>query len=304
MMLYKYRAPVNFSNPDSGYTARIFIDSQLYFAKLSTFNDPFEGLIELEVHQSKEEAIDRHFRVLRSRERARDVLSNPFPFTWNNAKSTIDKIFEKVIAGEYIDHNKYYKEVMDDYGVLALCENPDNLLLWAHYATEHRGLCLGFEWAETKLPKAEEVIYQTNYRKIDFWFHTEDELAQIALLQKSSDWSYEREHRSIWKPLYEEYEEFRPDENYFKKLKEIKDSSFLKEQLKRDYTFAYQRVKNVGHGAKTFQKNSLKEVIFGLRMTKNERKQHIDFITSLGYRPEFKIAKRATEQYKLQITSA
>ncbi|MFI3045905.1 DUF2971 domain-containing protein [Pseudomonas coronafaciens] len=41
-----------------------------------------------------------------------------------------------------------------------MAENPDNLLLWAHYASNHNGMCLGFEWDETGLPPAEEVIYQ------------------------------------------------------------------------------------------------------------------------------------------------
>ncbi|MEL6438290.1 MAG: DUF2971 domain-containing protein [Cyanobacteria bacterium J06621_8] len=195
---------------------------------------------------------------------------------------------------------------MDDYGVLALCENPDNLLLWAHYAAEHRGLCLGFEWDETQLPQAKEVIYQTNYRKIDYWLHTEDELAQIALLQKSSDWSYEREYRSICKPSYKEYESYEPDENCNKELAEARDNNypdFLRKKIKRKYTFARQQTEKSGYGAKPFAKESLKEVIFGLRMTQDERDKHIRSITLLGYKPEFKIAKRATERYKLQISS-
>ncbi|MEL6438291.1 MAG: hypothetical protein AAFQ80_03390 [Cyanobacteria bacterium J06621_8] len=98
MMLYKYRAPIDLSNPDDCYTFKIFKDSQLYFAKLSTFNDPFEGLIELEAHPLKAEAIDRHFRVLRFRERERKVTPKPFSETWYDAQSNINRIFDKVIA--------------------------------------------------------------------------------------------------------------------------------------------------------------------------------------------------------------
>ena len=85
MLLYKYRSPINFLDTTSCNTARIFKDSQLYFASLSTFNDPFEGLIELDTTASKEEAIDRHWRVLRTRYRSKNILK-PVSKSWDDAK--------------------------------------------------------------------------------------------------------------------------------------------------------------------------------------------------------------------------
>jgi hypothetical protein len=304
MLLYKYRSPINFLDTTSCNTARIFKDSQLYFASLSTFNDPFEGLIELDTTASKEEAIDRHWRVLRTRYRSQNIhILKTVIKSWHDAAFNVDRYYEKIIAGD-INFFEYYKTLMNEYGVLSLSEMPDNLLLWAHYANNHCGLCLGFEWSETDLPRADEVVYQTNYRKIDCWLHTEDELAQIALLQKSSDWSYEREYRSICEPTYNVSSNYEPDENCLAELKAAQeknlDEYFIKE-IKNKYTFSYRQVEKTGYGAKHFPKESLKEVIFGLRMTKEERNQYICWINSLGYYPKFKFAERAPERYKLQL---
>lgn len=305
-MLYKYRNPIDLSKPEECRTGQIFLNSKLYFSQLSKFNDPFEGQIDLDVNQPIEEAIDRHYRVLRTRKRSKTtVVPSPPTSTWHNAKKNVEKIYEEVIAGNNTDLEGYYKNYMDNYGILALSKKRDNLLLWAHYADNYRGLCLGFEWAETDLPQAKEVIYQTNYRKTDFWFHTEDELAQIALFQKSSDWSYEQEYRSICEPVYEYYQSFNPDDSYHNKLKQAVENDcdiHMIDRIKLDYNFNYQRVKESGYGAKKFNKKSLREVVFGLHMNEDTRNEHISLITDKGFEPIFYVADRSPKRYELQLT--
>lgn len=206
----------------------------------------------------------------------------------------------------YIDHDRYYRDMIDSFGIVSLAENPDNLLLWAHYASNHYGMCLGFEWDETGLPPAEEVIYQNRYRTFEYYSHTEAELAAISLLQKSADWAYEREWRSVAKPQLEYVNRFRADEHYEKELMELRSNpdraSYYSEQnLKEKYTFLEGKVKVEGSGPKAFTQSALKEVVFGMRMSQSDVEDHINAIESYGFKPKFFQARKNAKRYQVDI---
>ena len=44
-----------------------------------------------------------------------------------------------------------------------MTENPDNLLMWAHYARNHTGLCIEFDTSEDFLLATE--LYQVRYNE-------------------------------------------------------------------------------------------------------------------------------------------
>lgn len=167
-------------------------------------------------------------------------------------------------------------------------------------------MCLGFQWDETGLPAAEEVIYQTRYRTLEFYSHTEDELAAISLLQKSADWAYEREWRSVAKPEVDYDSKFMPDEHYDEELIKINSfpdhsAEFSRKQLKDKYTFKVSEVKAVGSGAKAFNKSALKEVVFGMRMSQSDVKSHISAIEGYGFKPKFFKARKNPKRYQVGI---
>lgn len=304
MLLYKYRTPIPFASAGICNTGKILQNSELYFARPSSFNDPYEAHIELDTSAPKDMAIISQFRVLRERERLRGA-TNTLQHTWQNARENVDRIYEAVRRDEYIDHQRYYKDTMDHNGVLSLCSESSNLLLWAHYAAEHRGLCLGFEWEETGLPPAQEVMYQTHYKKLDYWSHTESELADIAILQKSVEWSYEKEWRSISKPEYEFYKDLEKTSSFHHEMEQAKNTSFNPgysvERVKEKYTRIYKRVKVPGARPLRFVKNSLKEVIFGARMPRETVFAHVYYLEACGYSPRYKLAKQNRERYALDI---
>jgi hypothetical protein len=291
---------------DDDKTRRIFTTSSLYYAKASTFNDPFDAQVNIEVTSTKEEAIDRHWLILRERARGRGDMVAAVQTTYTNSKFNIDRIYDKVAAGEYIDHERYYRDMIDTLGMVALAEDRDNLLLWAHYGANHFGMCLGFEWDETGLPPAEEVIYQSRYRTLEYYSHTEDEIAAISLLQKSADWAYEREWRSVAKPEVEYVQRFMPDEHYQKELAELRAKSdhsldYFEKELKDRFTFLVREVKVQGSGPKTFAKDSLKEVVFGMRMSRSDIENQIKMIESNGFTPTFFWARKDPKRYAVDI---
>lgn len=310
-LLYKYRSPINFADTPHCNTARIFSGSALYYAKPSTFNDPFDGRISFDFGADKDEAYDLHFRVIRRRARER-AKTDPYATvpsvqqTWSQATKNVDSVMDMIVH-ERFDYARYYRDVMDHFGALALSAEKHNLLLWAHYASEHRGLCLGFDWGATGLPPASEMQYSTSYRKVDFWAHSEAELGAIALFQKSSEWAYEREFRSVNPARYEWYQKFTRDARSRKAMMEARADypgeagRELRKRVMRDHTYSYKKVKTEGFGALEFEKDALREVIFGERMKPDDVIQHIDFIRAGGFNPVFRRAVRNSERFQIDF---
>jgi len=167
-------------------------------------------------------------------------------------------------------------------------------------------MCLGFEWNETGLPAAEEVIYQNRYRTLEYYSHTEAEIAEISLLQKSADWAYEREWRSVAKPEVEYHSLFMPDEHYERELKDLRSKpnhslDYHEKELVKKFTFLVRNVKVEGSGSKAFHQSSLKEVVFGMRMNHVEVKSQIRMIEDLGFKPKFFMAHKNPNRYQLDI---
>jgi hypothetical protein len=88
------------------------------------------------------------------------------------------------------------------FGVLSLSESYDNLLMWSHYADQHRGFVIEFE--------SESEFLAPNYSKRIPSFLEKVEYNDLrphlsattinrpeALVRKASVWAYEREWRAI-----------------------------------------------------------------------------------------------------------
>ena len=62
-----------------------------------------------------------------------------------------NQIFEKMIR-------EFAFEKIEDYGIACFTTKNDNTLLWSHYADEHQGICLEFDfYEEIKLIKNNKI---------------------------------------------------------------------------------------------------------------------------------------------------
>jgi Protein of unknown function (DUF2971) len=52
------------------------------------------------------------------------------------------------------------------YGIVSFCEEPDNLLLWAHYGDSHRGIALGIQFDAENEPIKVEYLPENKRRTI------------------------------------------------------------------------------------------------------------------------------------------
>lgn len=130
-----------------------------------------------------------------------------------------------------LNFSQYLDLRMHHIGVISFTENKENLLMWAHYANEHKGIvagiahfprggcifenlfradsllssALGEEWSQFDgIPKPVSYRKGLRYRndKFDYDYSNisaegADRILYEVFLQKSDEWIYEQEHRVI-----------------------------------------------------------------------------------------------------------
>ncbi len=164
------------------------------------------------------------------------ALNDPFEGAFCNQNlDELASYFDENQAHDYvygdIPFSEYIKLKMHHIGVISLSENKENLLMWAHYANEHKGVVAGVVYkpevgsifenlfrADTYINssfgeefspfngKPKPVSYRKGLRyrndKFDFDYSNidaegADRLLYEVFMQKSDEWIYEQEHRVI-----------------------------------------------------------------------------------------------------------
>lgn len=148
------------------------------------------------------------------------LLNDPFEFAisseikrayrsyFKDNLKAIPHLDEKMLQ-DYLRHN------LRSIGIISLSETHRNLLMWAHYADEHKGFCIGVEDDYLNIPDVIEpnisaipvqnhpVKIKYDTKRFDLELHETslnnllNKLALSQLTVKSDDWMYEKEYRSI-----------------------------------------------------------------------------------------------------------
>ncbi|MDE1311747.1 DUF2971 domain-containing protein [Vibrio aestuarianus subsp. cardii] len=88
-----------------------------------------------------------------------------------------------------------------DHGIISFTEEKDNLLMWSHYADEHRGMVIEFDTEHSFFNSdANYKLLPVMYRKSRL-----NKLGKHLMepyFHKSNEWAYEKEHRLLLS-LYE-----------------------------------------------------------------------------------------------------
>ncbi|HDZ8837545.1 TPA: DUF2971 domain-containing protein [Aeromonas veronii] len=148
-----------------------------------------------------------------------EFLNDPFEI---NASENIYLSMKNHLASMAVD-DKAIEDLLDLFsetikimlsvnGVISLSETPRNSLMWAHYARQHNGICIGYKRDFLKHIKASDDLQivindprKVNYDNLRFEtdFHYKDnrnidrDSIIQHLLKKSDEWIYEKEHRCI-----------------------------------------------------------------------------------------------------------
>ena len=199
MKLYKYRG-FGKGSSDKQWTIKIISEQELFFSSIKAFNDPFDGKVNLRFDGKLNEIRAAQTRVQYTNNLVKDEKYEGI--TMNDSFDLVSsRITEEVIKNtEFKDGLKRrVQEIHDSKGVLALSSIPDNILMWSHYGDNHYGICFVFEWdtEDNVFGKYRKVKYQTHFDEVWSWLHTDDEIVDGIIYNKSIDWSYEKEFRIV-----------------------------------------------------------------------------------------------------------
>ncbi len=192
-ILYKYLKP-------NERALKSLETGQVWYSSPITFNDPFDGFLELPK--------SREFDDLKAIIGRNLSHSNPFgdfelgvsiTETPPGQTSTIVRRYRSTQSESEAELEAKIKS----RGLFCMSSDPANILMWSHYAQNHEGVCIGYELNEEsykKYAKLVEVNYSTNGDKpvLDPSDFSDTELAiEKIFTSKYGDWVYEKEWRFI-----------------------------------------------------------------------------------------------------------
>ncbi len=183
MMLYKYFPPERID---------ILHNLKIRLSQPAIYNDPFE-LSPLSYSMITEEQFNNIMPVLLQYH--------------GGPEDEIIKI-SKITYADFIADHSYVLSLIKEVvtcGSLALCltDVPNNLLMWAHYASCHNGFVIGFDTKHEffTCPKGsyslKRIAYQVQ-RPLVFFPYPDPSALYFT---KSLEWEYEKEWRLFRRPL-------------------------------------------------------------------------------------------------------
>ncbi|EJL6601152.1 DUF2971 domain-containing protein [Vibrio cholerae] len=170
-------------------------DGTMKFSSYDTFNDPFDCVVSYDLEEAENYMSSRKDLI----KAAGDKIGLSPAKRLQNRRVMLKRFEHSLVNG------KASRDIAKDWGVCCLSSRPDNILMWSHYADNHKGLLVEFTTDQNHIgivtdPEfyltAWPIEYTENMpvRKISV---RDFEAVKEQFLCKSMDWAYEKEHRCL-----------------------------------------------------------------------------------------------------------
>lgn len=185
--LYKYKHVDISDNTGKDRAKDLLLRSKLWLSSPNDFNDPFEMSANVIINASGDEK-RKYFKSVARNLGLNHIDSQKFVKKMSITNNNVLK--------------EYYKEsirkTFETIGVHCFSYDPRNILMWSHYANEHKGICVQIERVRDfkTLVQVVNVNYSNNYPSINFIKSSVDDIKN-TILNKSTDWKYEQECRIL-----------------------------------------------------------------------------------------------------------
>ena len=180
---YKYDAPTL-----SDLKSRAF-----WFSKPDSLNDPFDGKISFD-NRFNSEDLKRFLPRYRRYNRISEKQAKEKTQYIINKNGQVDTEFDKIWSNIL----KEADEKLRNSGVFCLSECDSSILMWSHYADNHKGFCVEFvrgpQNAFGDYGKTRPVRYRPDYPIIS---PLNPKAYDFKFYRKATDWGYEKEWR-LW----------------------------------------------------------------------------------------------------------
>jgi len=193
--LYKYRALA--SNEDIGRLRRMLLEGEVYLARGSEFNDPFDLSLRPSFEASNEQIRAYWDRDLK--------LRHP-RMTKKVRRNEIKKFIKKYRGDRGAEAlGLAHDRALNQHGIFCLCGNVTNTLMWSYYADGHRGVAVRFATrplvTATVLKGIGYMVFPVDYEDSQpvprFYTDTDEDYLRAVAATKSTDWRHEREVRLL-----------------------------------------------------------------------------------------------------------
>lgn len=275
-VLYKYISP--------GVLELILEHKKLKFSTPGEFNDPFDcnfsgylGTIDM----------DKLF------------LKN-LPRSWREKRSAIakmmkhDKVFDgfhEMVLNSIEDLRIHWDSYINQYRVLCLTPEKNNILLWSHYAVNHTGTVLGIDFSkESFFNEIKPVEYPVKNTMID------DYIKDTA----EAMFRYISNHKMGFDVAMEQIDTFMNNDDNMNGLvglfiKKLHPCFYVKKSFwsyEKEYRYVKLRDENDSEWL-GFDLNSVSEVVFGIKTSIAEQASIINLVKSYGLSiPIYKACKK------------
>lgn len=213
--LYKFRDV-------SEYSLGNLRDSTLYLSTANTFNDPYDSAINFDPQLGFSDNAVFIDKLGIPKDEAEKILSAPEPFkeiikftlkkdsSFSEEKADLLHSFIQTRRQEFCKEQLLNTNaaIQNSYKICSLSERLDSLPMWAHYAADHKGFVMEYDFnslsREDILLNCLWPVYYTGIFDASGIFKSLQEgkkfnnlAATLAALHKSPDWKYEAEWRIV-----------------------------------------------------------------------------------------------------------
>ena len=200
LFLYKY---FSYNQPYSLQNLRdVIVGSVLRLSSPSDFNDPFEMAAHFVMTATEDEKLARYESLVRQQA--------PH-LGWRAIQARIKELMAGTEAFFAPTWQRSLKNVRDSAGVCCFAGSAKNRLMWGHYASNHKGVCLQFERVLdiSTLSHAFRVRYVSDLPVLN-WIVGFHEGISKMLFSKDPCWEYEQESRILINDQARRYLPFAP----------------------------------------------------------------------------------------------
>jgi hypothetical protein len=175
------------------HTMDILKNQQLFYSAPDSFNDPFECQMNISFNAPMDV----------KNKKATEMLKKNPNMTDSEAKRLAPERWKQIEQG---GTDRLRSLLYNNAGVVCFSTIKDDILMWAHYAGGHNGICIEFSLDEKYMAfedhvnffkQARRVNYEKEMPRVNFYTTGDIKILNAAILTKSEHWVYEKEFRII-----------------------------------------------------------------------------------------------------------
>jgi Protein of unknown function (DUF2971) len=178
------------------YLRDTLANQRVYFSNPKNFNDPWDccpyfhaAVEDTESRRKWGERLDAAYKDLPAQLRAQ--LEARWHGNWYDDEEFLRRSVDSLSG-------RVRQLTIERWRIYCLTPHADSVLMWAHYAEKHQGICLEFDARTKQVGRAYRVLYQDTFPLIGPDDSVDPRvLVDAVLLTKSREWAYEDEYRIL-----------------------------------------------------------------------------------------------------------